>query len=92
MSNIPSGKELAEALTLFVNTFSAREKNLEFVKTLTREHRTLQQSVGRLIMGLIKEWSEMYERHEYDGRNEAICKLSYQIRCKFEDDMYLPFI
>jgi hypothetical protein len=85
-----TGKEMAEELTSFVNNFSADEKG--FIDGVIYSHRTLQQSTGRLFIGLIKEWAKMESNGRYDGRNEAICKLSAKIVNLLGDDLYLPLI
>lgn len=63
-----SAKQLAGQVTDYVNSYSS-DKNSQFAKALSCEHRTLQQSTLRLMLETI----EMMASDEYrtDGRNES---------------------
>lgn len=63
-----SAKQLAGQVTDYVNSYSG-DKNKQFAKALSCEHRTLQQSTMRLMLETI----EMMAGDEYrtDGRNEG---------------------
>ena len=88
--------DAAEALSNYVNNYSAKKD--AFVEHITKHtHRTLQQSIGVLFVKLIKVWAEHYRQQCFDGRNEAFCKLAYDIdehlRAKDGDNWgHLPFI
>ena len=69
-------KELAEHILNSVNTCSY--DNQEFVNTILRGHRTLQQSSFELFLAVIKAWSELGENY-YDARNEHTVKMSREI-------------
>ena len=88
---VKDGIDMAEAMSAFVNSFSPDIKS--FVEEFTREHRTLQQTFTGLCFLWLKELSKMYENGNYDGRNEASCKLANDIVNTLKDDMYnLPLI
>lgn len=73
-------KRLVVEITDFVNSYSLDQD--QFNQTMSREHRTLQQSFTRLCL----KWIEHVASDEYrtDGRNEAshdICdKLIWEFR------------
>jgi len=62
-----TAKEITKEITNYVNTFS--NKSEEFNNAMSSEHRTLQQSFTRLVLG----WIEHVASDEYrtDGRNDA---------------------
>lgn len=71
-----TGKELAEALSNFVNGASKNDMR-EFVEQLTRrEHRTLQQRAMSLFVGCIERWAEDLDTNRFDLRNEATVRLA----------------
>ncbi|RKZ97460.1 MAG: hypothetical protein DRQ46_04860 [Gammaproteobacteria bacterium] len=71
-------EKAAQALESFVNPYGCDHDS--FVKQIThRAHRTLQQSIGKLVFKLIKGWAEMYRKDMYDGRNEGICQACHNI-------------
>jgi len=49
-----------------------------FVEGIRREHRTLQQKFGALILGLIRYYAGLSE-NEYDLRNEALVAICKRI-------------
>jgi len=67
--------KVADELGKFVNNFT-HDPEL-FVKGVLRQHRTLQQGIGRMVFKLIIAWAQECEKGYYDGRNEATVK-----RCK----------
>jgi hypothetical protein len=72
-------ENLVTEMTDFVNTFN-RERNQEFCKTMSREHRTLQQSFTRLCL----EWMEYVASDDFrtDPRNmdsHKTCKLLMEL-------------
>jgi hypothetical protein len=63
----------ASTLADFVNAFNFDGEG--FVnKVCYGTHRTLQQSIGKLVFMLIRKWADCYDKGIYDGRNEALCK------------------
>lgn len=84
------GKEIARELANYVNNMNHDYAN--FVETITREHPTLQQSSFGLMIKCIRAWAEMYDKKQYDMRNEDTCKLCHDIVEQFGDDLYLRFI
>jgi hypothetical protein len=69
--------DVARALSDFVNGAGTGQKRIEeFVKTVMGEHRTLQQSMFRVMLACIMEWAKK-EDHQCDARNKdtiEICK------------------
>ncbi len=62
-----TAEQLAQACASFVNSYNPQSG--EFIATMNREHRTLQQSFTRLAL----QWLENCASDEYrtDGRNES---------------------
>jgi hypothetical protein len=59
---------------------------------VSHEHRTLKQSFMRaIIIPIINHFANAYEQGTYDARNEATCKLCYELK-KVTDKHPLPFI
>jgi len=82
-----TGEELAKTVSIFVNDFSYDYKG--FTSTIMGEHKTIQQSVIRLVMELIRGMSQQ----EYvDGRNELAVNLCKKITEQFGNEMRLPLI
>jgi hypothetical protein len=92
-----SAKEIVTEMTDFVNTYS-NESRKEFIKEMSNEHRTLQQSFTRLCL----EWIEHCASSDYrtDGRNEAThqtCKLMVEAYKEKQENLlplsnYLPLV
>jgi len=69
----PDVNKLVEEITNYVNTMSLKPE--EFTDSMSRQHRTLQQSFTRLCLKWIEYCAS--EEYRYDPRNEAahdICK------------------
>jgi len=69
----PDVNKLVEEITNYVNTFSLKPE--EFTDSMSRQHRTLQQSFTRLCLKWIEYCGS--EEYRYDPRNEGshdICK------------------
>ena len=79
-------KTLAGQVTDYVNTFS-NDRNKEFAKALSCEHRTLQQSTLRLMLETI----EMMASEEYrtDGRNESSKQVAQRLMTGFAKEVAL---
>lgn len=77
--------EVAHALAEFVNTYSNEPG--EFVaKELSGIHRTLQQSVARVVFKWIILEAEAYDAGNYDLRNEMTVKTCKKLRKVLEDE------
>lgn len=71
-------ENMAEILTDWMNSFSRDYRTgVEIGKLLSGKHRTLQSSVGRMVLGILVGLGEQ----EYtDPRNEAIVALGKQLK------------
>lgn len=78
MSRETKGKEVAEVLSDFVNSAFQNERK-QFVETIVRDHRALQEEVFKLFLETCEAWSEMYKEGRYDPRNEFTVKTAYKI-------------
>ena len=70
----PDVNQLVEEITNYVNTMSLKPE--EFTDSMSRQHRTLQQSFTRLCLKWIEHCAS--DEYTYDPRNEAahdICKI-----------------
>ena len=76
---------MANELLTFVNSYGFDRET--FAKTICKGHRTLQQSVMRLFIEMIREMS----KNSYDDRNEASVELAKRIM-EIADGFPLPFI
>ena len=86
------GQQVANDFSDYVNNmcFKADDMADEIVYST---HRTLQQSMFKVILTCIKKWSDMYDKNMYDARNEFTCQLCNKIYKQFEEEMkYIPFI
>ena len=89
--NAISGKDMACALTGFVNNYSCERE--AFVAAMMVQHRTLQQSVFKLFAMMVKEWAAAYKEDRFDDRNAKTCEVSKRIMSALGEDMeYIPFI
>lgn len=81
-----SAKQLAGQVTDYVNSFS-KEKNGQFAKALSREHRTLQQSTLRLMLETIEMMAE--DDYRTDGRNEDSKRIAQRLLTGFAKEVAL---
>jgi hypothetical protein len=72
-----TGEEMAQMLDEFANS-CYRDQKQAFVEQITqRTHRTLQQSIMGLFVGVLEVWAENAKSPgRYDARNEATVKLA----------------
>lgn len=83
-----TAKEFADTCANFVNSYSTNEK--EFAKEMCRQHRTLQQSFTRLIIGFLKEQAK---EDDYDLRNQNSIRLSRKVVELLENEkISLPLV
>ncbi|MDD3946251.1 MAG: hypothetical protein PHI19_00230 [Clostridia bacterium] len=86
-----NGNELAKAVALSVNSYNFDTNG--FVETMSREHRTLQQSLTRLCMAWLYNCSR--DDYEVDGRNQAshdIAKFIYDKAAEEDKSLWLPLV
>jgi len=69
---------VANALSSAGNLSRYRDIN-EILEAVSRLHRTEKQNLGSLVFALIGEWSRDYESGNYDLRNEATCKMAFNM-------------
>lgn len=81
-----TGKELADAMTDYVNTFSMRERTKEFIDGFCRQHNTLQQSSFRMILELMEHMAS--ENYHTDGRNDASKNIARDLINGFKKVIY----
>lgn len=75
-----TGKEVAEGLVEICRSRNISQEEINsFIKHLTHEHRTHQQSVGSVLLQLFLEWSRYYHQDYYDLRNEQLMKIASKI-------------
>lgn len=84
-----SPKELAEAITDFVNS-SNKEKNKEFVEAFSCQHRTLQQSAFGLMLQTIEHM--VSENYHTDARNEDSKKVAQTLMKGFKVAQTAQFV
>ena len=75
-------KELAEKFGDFVNHFHGESAQKLFNEYLSREHRTLQQNMMRMMFGYIEYCAT--DEYRTDGRNEQTKKVCQEIVKAFE--------
>ena len=86
------GRETAARLFCALNWMGQENSAVKgFIDQMSREHRTLQQSFGHLLVAAILHFAEMHEKGWYDLRNEQLCKLCAELKPTVEE-AYLPFI
>lgn len=74
-----------------LNSFGSDRDIKNMVRQFRTEHRTLQQSVGRLIYAIIRAGAMDYQDDRYDLRNEAFLKFCHEAE-ELVNDNPLPFI
>ena len=62
----------------------------ELVNVVSMEHKTNQQLLAKNIFAILKNWSDDYERENFDPRNEATVKLANKMISG--SDLHLPYI
>ena len=63
-----------------------------FAAQVRREHPTIQQSVGTVILELLRQWAEAEANHNYDLRNEGICKFAAKVTSTIDPPLRFPHI
>lgn len=90
--NKPNGVDVAKIVSDSLNCINDTTFIGEFVYTMSRDHRTLQQAFTRLCVAWIKDLAEREKEQCYDARNEASVKLAKEIVKLGDDKLFLPFI
>ena len=85
------GERAAKALTYGLN-WGGSAFIEAFAKTLTNEHRTLQQDAFRAFVACLEKWAEARKEGYFDARNEATVTLSAHILDIVPDLKHLPRI
>ena len=68
-------RALAKSWSELVNVMSRNQTvTEEFVRCILLDHRTLQQSIGRMVFQMIRGWADQHNEGRYDMRNEALCR------------------
>ena len=87
--------QVADALSSAGNLSRYRDIN-EILEAVSRLHRTEKQNLGSLVFSLIGEWSRDYENGNFDLRNEATCKMAFQMVHSLPEhkraDLWMPTI
>jgi hypothetical protein len=87
---IKDAKTITEELGNFANTFSPDESG--FIEGMSRQHRTLQQSITRLFIVWLRHLATLPEGR-YDDRNKATVRFAKSVMQNVpEEDMWLPYI
>jgi len=73
MTNL-SDKEVQDQVSGMVNNMCF--DSAEYVESVLRDHRTLQQNQFRLIVDMLKGWEKLNDTKYYDLRNEQTVKMS----------------
>jgi hypothetical protein len=72
--------EVVKAIDKFVNDLSLDDREIaDLAARLCGNHRTLQQTTGRIVLSMLQHWDLEYRSHRYDDRNEAICKVAHEM-------------
>lgn len=65
----------------------------EFLEVITVEHRTIQQSLGRLVVELIERWADNYRNERFDLRNASTVEFANLVVTRVSlNDRLLPYI
>jgi len=96
-----STEKLQQAASVADSLYSAgnqaryRDIN-EILEVLSRRHRTEKQNLGSLVFSLLGEWSRDYETGNYDARNEATCRMAFNMVQGLPEgeraDLWMPYI
>jgi hypothetical protein len=62
-----------------------------FAQELRRDHRTIQQNTMKVIMELVRQWSDDHDSGNFDLRNEDTVKMAKDITQNV-DTIYLRYI
>lgn len=61
-----------------VNEMSRFERRA-FAQRVRRNHRTIQQNVGNVLLELLSQWADDDASGNFDLRNEAVCKFASEV-------------
>ena len=80
------GTKLANMLTDMVNNMNSDADEKDFTETISRSHRTLQQSFFKLLCRCIATWAATSKRGQFDLRNEFTVKECEKLAKILEED------
>ena len=80
-------EQMADILSRFANAMCVEQ--VGFAQAITRQHRTLQQSIFGLFLRTIEEWSK---QEHFDPRNEYTVETSKKIMDLLGGHSGTPFI
>jgi hypothetical protein len=81
-------KGIFEKMSKMCNRSQENELIDELVYNLDHEHRTLQQSFVKVLVGVL----DAYADSSFDGRNADAVRFARKFRKTFKNEMYLPLI
>jgi len=88
-------REAIAALMHSLNVMGGeKEKTVDMLDVFRMEHRTMQQSLMRVVViPLLQHYAAQYRMGRTDGRNLASAKLAAKmLDAVTEDDLYIPFV
>jgi len=86
------GHELGSAVCQQLNLMGVEEEFCTgFLDGFFRQHNTLQQNFGRVLIRLILTCAEKYEKGQFDLRNEALYQMCHTI-APLVKKSFLPFV
>ena len=88
LNRVSEDGEITEIIVSDMLNGFGNEKMNDFVNALMKDHRTLQQSFMRLMIGIINAWNKT---EYYDERNEATIKLANKLSEAIKD-VYMPLV
>ena len=50
-----------------------------FAQQIRRNHRTIQQNVGEVILALLSQWADDAVTENFDLRNQAVCEFAAKV-------------
>lgn len=94
VSSYKDGETIGKQLINLMNNSTYEQEVIKgFVDKVLVSHPTLQQSLMRAIYSLLMSWANCHEEgYMFDGRNEATVKFCKELKDKFGEDQYFPYI
>ena len=92
--SVEAGRDMFKALSRACNGYFTAEISEGFAEELSREHRTLQQNIMRVVIdGFIRPMAEKLEAKDFDMRNETAVRLAAaMIKTIDETNHALPYV
>lgn len=89
---VEAGRAAYEAISNGLNNFNDGPWQRGFLEAVGRDHRTLQQGFGRLIVQVIEQAAKNFDEGRYDLRNEDWSRLCAKIIRENKDAAYLRLV